>query len=221
MGWLKEKTISIFHFHLLWFGKSLKYCSKTRDFFRNKLLNRYFIEVFSKIIFKWYLKSFCNPLCNIQPIQSEKKIKEESQAQPFFKYFSLIRCPNKRTPKVKSESVDDNSYGEESVTEVCEHWEEDMADAKAIPNVWEVDQKHDNIKIVQAEKAVKDDQPIKKGSRSLIHDENDHWYICHKNQSTCDKLSQPQHQQHWVITRAEELMLQCVHHQNLSFVENC
>ena len=87
MGWLKEKTISIFHFHLLWFGKSLKYCSKTRDFFRNKLLNRYFIEVFSKIIFKWYLKSFCNPLCNIQPIQSEKKIKEESQAQSFFQIF--------------------------------------------------------------------------------------------------------------------------------------
>ena len=90
----------------------------------------------------------------------------------------MICCPNKRTPKDKSEPVDDNSYGEESVTEVCEQREEDMADAKAIPKVREVDQKHDDIKIIQAEKAVKDYQPIKKGSEFLIQDEHDHWYIC-------------------------------------------
>ena len=92
---------------------------------------------------------------------------------------------------------------------------------KGHPKSREVDQKHYDIKIIQAEKAVKDDQPIKKGSRFLIQDEHDHWHICPQYQSTCNKLSQPQQQQHWVITRAVELMLQCVHNQKLRFVENC
>ena len=72
-----------------------------------------------------------------------------------------------------------------------------MADAEAIPKIrGAVYQKHDNIKIIQADKAVKDNQPIKKGFGFLIQYENDHWYICCQYQSTSDKLCQPQQQQH-------------------------
>ena len=75
-----------------------------------------------------------------------------------------------------------------------------------------VSEDHDNFQVNQAEEAIEDNHPIKKGFGSLIHGENDHWHICPQYQSTCEKLFQPQHQQHGVITRAEELMLQCVHH---------
>ena len=71
-----------------------------------------------------------------------------------------------------------------------------MADAEANIIIRVVKKENDNMQVTQTEEAVKDNQPIKKGSGSLIHDENDHWYICPQYQSTCDKLCQPQHQQH-------------------------
>ena len=54
----------------------------------------------------------------------------------------------------------------------------------------------DGVQITQAEEAVKDNHPIEKCFVFLFHDENDHWHICPQYQSTCNKLSQPQQQQH-------------------------
>ena len=51
------------------------------------------------------------------------------------------------------------------------------------------------MQVKQAEDAVKDNHPIKKGFGILIHDETNHWYICPQYQSTCDELCQPHQQQ--------------------------
>ena len=56
----------------------------------------------------------------------------------------------------KREPVEGNAKSEESVTDVCEEWEEDMEATDAPPKVME----EEVDRITQAEKTVIDNQPV-------------------------------------------------------------
>ena len=91
--------------------------------------------------------------------------KEDGVPYNFLKNSLLTCTPDKRTSENKSEPVNANTYGEQSVAEVFEEWEEYIVDTEAIKG-----SEKDGNKFTQAEETVKDYHPVKKGFWWLVLD---------------------------------------------------
>ena len=101
----------------------------------------------------------------------------------------------------QSEPVDYNAQGQQLVAEVHKERKEDMIGAEVMDNI--IGQEDQDWDVTQAQKAVIDNQPVKKCFCSLTHDELDHGSICPDYQGTGQPLHQPhQHQPGVCITGA-------------------
>lgn len=84
------------------------------------------------------------------------RCQKDWQKDDFFKLFSLVGCPDKRTSEDESEPVGGDTQGEQSLAKVDKERDEALENAESTPIVRQADSKYDSVKVSKTEGAMKD-----------------------------------------------------------------